>query len=156
MYQTILVPLDRSPRAALIMPHATSLARVYGARVVLLSVIDPNQLLPDRVSVEEAQAGVTPEMLRKLAREALDYLEAQQKKLQAEGIETVIEVRSGPVVQAICQVAEEYGADLVAIASHGRTGLAHAYYGSVAAGIMHQLQRPLLLVRARFDSEAAA
>jgi len=152
MYQTILVPLDRSNRAAQIMPHATSLAQAYGARIVLLNVVDPNQLLPDRLLDSGLQQAVTPDMVSSLTREALDYLEAQRKALQADGIETIIEVRSGPVVQAICLVAEEYGADLVAIASHGRTGLSHAFYGSVAAGIMHQLQRPLLLVRAQFES----
>jgi len=42
---------------------------------------------------------------------------------------------------------EREGADLIAMASHGRTGLARVFYGSVAAGILHKVDRPLLLIR---------
>ncbi|MCB0130889.1 MAG: universal stress protein, partial [Caldilineaceae bacterium] len=45
-------------------------------------------------------------------------------------------------------VAERENADLVAMASHGRTGLARVFYGSVAAGLLHAADRPLLVVRA--------
>ena len=40
-------------------------------------------------------------------------------------------------------------ADLIAMASHGRTGMSQVFYGSVAAGVLHRVDRPLLLVRAR-------
>ena len=39
-------------------------------------------------------------------------------------------------------------ADLIAMASHGRTGLARVFYGSVATGVLHKVDRPLLLIRA--------
>ncbi|MCB0137738.1 MAG: universal stress protein, partial [Caldilineaceae bacterium] len=55
---------------------------------------------------------------------------------------------SGPVVTAILDVAEREKADLIAMASHGRTGLSRVFYGSVAAGILHKADRPLLLIRA--------
>ena len=44
--------------------------------------------------------------------------------------------------------AERERVDLIAMASHGRTGLSRAVYGSVAAGVLHQVDRPMLLVRA--------
>jgi nucleotide-binding universal stress UspA family protein len=52
-------------------------------------------------------------------------------------------------VEAIIDAAEREGADLIALASHGRTGLANVFYGSVAAGVLHRIDRPLLLVRSR-------
>lgn len=53
----------------------------------------------------------------------------------------------GPVVEEIAQSAEREEADLIAMASHGRTGLARVFYGSVAAGVLHRLDRPLFLIR---------
>jgi nucleotide-binding universal stress UspA family protein len=57
----------------------------------------------------------------------------------------------GPVVRTILDVAQRENVDLIAMASHGRTGLARVYYGSVAAGVLHQVDRPLLLIRAEDD-----
>jgi nucleotide-binding universal stress UspA family protein len=51
-------------------------------------------------------------------------------------------------VQEIISAAERNDADLIALASHGRTGLAQVFYGSVAAGVLHRIDRPLLLIRA--------
>ena len=65
------------------------------------------------------------------------------------GIEAKSVVESGPVVSVILDVAEREKADLVAMASHGRTGLSRVFYGSVAAGILHKADRPLLLIRAQ-------
>ena len=55
----------------------------------------------------------------------------------------------GPVVKEILDFAEEEKVDLIALSSHGRTGLSRLFYGSVAAGILHQVDRPLLVIRAQ-------
>jgi nucleotide-binding universal stress UspA family protein len=54
---------------------------------------------------------------------------------------------SGQIVPSIVDLAEQEKVDLVAMASHGRSGLARFYYGSVAAGVLHRIERPLLIVR---------
>jgi len=56
-------------------------------------------------------------------------------------------VEIGPVVETIITVAEGEGADLIAMASHGRTGLSRVFYGSIAAGVLQRVDRPLLLIR---------
>jgi nucleotide-binding universal stress UspA family protein len=56
-------------------------------------------------------------------------------------------VRIGPVAPSIVGIAEHENVNLVAIASHGRTGLARFYYGSVAAAVLHRIECPLLIVR---------
>jgi nucleotide-binding universal stress UspA family protein len=56
-------------------------------------------------------------------------------------------VEIGPVVATIMRVAAEEAADLIAMASHGRGGPTDVYYGSVAAGILQRIDRPLLIVR---------
>jgi nucleotide-binding universal stress UspA family protein len=67
------------------------------------------------------------------------------------GIEAKAEVLQGPVVQAITDAAEREDADLIAIASHGRSGLSQCFYGSVAAGVLHRVDRPLLVVRSMVE-----
>jgi nucleotide-binding universal stress UspA family protein len=56
-------------------------------------------------------------------------------------------VTCGPVVGTILDVAKREGVDLIAIASHGRSGLPRVFYGSVAAGVLHGVNRPLLVIR---------
>jgi nucleotide-binding universal stress UspA family protein len=47
------------------------------------------------------------------------------------------------------ELADQHNIDLIAMASHGRTGLARVFYGSVAAGILNRAERPLLVIRAQ-------
>ena len=56
-------------------------------------------------------------------------------------------ITHGPVVEAIIKAAEREKTDLMAFAGHGRNGLYRVFYGSVAAGILHRIDRPLLLIR---------
>ncbi len=70
----------------------------------------------------------------------------------AEGVHVLYEFVHGDVVKTILGVAQGWDADLIAVASHGRTGLERVFYGSVAAGVLHQVDRPLLLNRARDNS----
>ncbi len=143
MYHTILVPLDGSKRAEAILPHVEDLAQCYQAKVVLLQVIEPKPLLIDG-------ANAVPDIIEheQHLKIAQDYLTTLQGSLRGKGIEVKIGVAQGPVVTEIIDVAEREGADLIAMASHGRTGLARVFYGSVAAGVLHRVDRPLLLVRA--------
>ena len=65
--------------------------------------------------------------------------------------EKVIKARAfithAPVVEDIRKATERENADLIALASHGRTGLSRVFYGSVAAGSLHRIDGPLLLIR---------
>ena len=63
------------------------------------------------------------------------------------GIASEAHVVHGPVVETIIKIAERESVDLIAMASHGRTGLQRVFYGSVAAGVLHRADRPLLLIR---------
>ena len=53
----------------------------------------------------------------------------------------------GLAVEQIVEIADREGSDLIATASHGRTGLSRVFYGSVAAGVLHRIDRPLLILR---------
>lgn len=145
MYKNILVPLDGSTRAEAILPHVEGLAACTGAALILLHVVDPPLAL---ISPYDAMPSLNMDNLQEQKKQAEDYIDAMQRKLQGKGILTRCIVEYGTTVAAIIEVATRENVDLIAMASHGRTGLARVFYGSVAAGILHQIDRPLLLVRA--------
>jgi len=146
MCDTVLVPLDGSKRAEAILPHVERLTRLCGAKVILLQVVDPSP----RIEVpEEFNMVLHQRQLERLAQQAQDYLGSLEDESCEKGIIARKRIVHGPVVDAILTTADREQADLIAIASHGRTGLAQVFYGSVAAGVLHRIDRPLLLIRSR-------
>jgi nucleotide-binding universal stress UspA family protein len=77
------------------------------------------------------------------------YLDEVKERLQAKGIEAKTRIAFGPVVDAIILAAQQEKADLIAMASHGRTGAACVFYGCVATGVLHRVDRPLLIIRSQ-------
>ena len=147
MYNTVLVPLDGSKRAETILPHVKDIALRYKARVVFLGVMEQ----PHTIVSTDGIYIPPQEILDKHREETENYLKNKQDEFIANGLDAKTLVTYGRVVDEIIHVAKEENADLIAMASHGRTGLARVFYGSVAAGVLHQIDRPLLLVRAEDD-----
>jgi nucleotide-binding universal stress UspA family protein len=146
MYEKILVPLDGSARAEAILPHVEELAHCHHSEVVFLSVIDPAASLS---GLEGLEMDMNRQLIQEQFDEASSYLAAKEGEFREKQIESRSMVRYGAVVNTIISIAEEEKVGLIAIASHGRTGLARFFYGSVAAGILQQVDSPLLLIRAR-------
>ncbi|HSO20169.1 MAG TPA: universal stress protein [Desulfosarcina sp.] len=147
MYQTILVPLDGSPRAEAILPHVEQLALRYGARVLLLHVDAEPPLLLERDEVVDLQGYMA--QCRQRQRGIDDYLQRIIADWQNKGIAAERRLGRGPVVATIIETAARAQADLVAMASHGRSGWDRTFYGSVSAGVLQQIDRPLLIVRSQ-------
>lgn len=145
MYKKILVPLDGSGRAETILPHVEDLARTYEATIVLLRVVEP---VPVSAGTGSFDGTVYVDRFVSAEKDAMDYLRAHQIALEEAGFNVAVEVRSGIPVDAILSVVAEKHVDLVAMASHGRTGLGTVVFGSVASGVLNKLDKPLLLIRA--------
>lgn len=145
MYKTILVPLDGSRRAEAILPYVEALAQEHSAKVVLMQVVEPGPLL---FGAAEGYTELMLDELQHRMENAETYLSTQRERLAEQGIETEVRLADGPIVEAVIRAAEAVNADLIALASHGRSGLARAFYGSVAAGVLQRADRPLLLIRA--------
>ena len=148
MYQTILVPLDGSKRAEAILPHVEQLAHRYDAKVVFLRVIEPVTAV---IGLEGTPYMLYQQEFEQRIGQAESYLKALQGEFREKGIEARMHVVHGPVVEAIIDTAQREDVDLIAIASHGRSGLSQVFYGSVAAGVLHRADRPLLLIRSQND-----
>jgi nucleotide-binding universal stress UspA family protein len=144
MFRTILVPLDGSKRAEKILPYVEELAYARESRVIFLQVVEPATFL---VGPYYTRPYYSQEMAESAFKGAKAYLQALTEEFCAKGLSATSLVRQGLVIQTILEVAEQEKADLIAMASHGRTGLARVFYGSVAAGLLQQVERPLLLIR---------
>lgn len=139
----ILVPLDGSERAQRVLPLAGEFALASGpqAELVLLHVDEPE--VPGVHPVDEVAARGAQ------ARADAALASCRDRLLQA-GLEHVrIVGRFGrDPAHEVLETARELGADLIAIASHGRTGLARWRFGSVAERVLREAAAPLLVVRA--------
>jgi nucleotide-binding universal stress UspA family protein len=146
MYNYILVPLDGSERAEAILPHVVELAKRYDAQVILLQVVET---VPLYTGPEGTAVALEQKELERHTEQALFYLTTVQEELRAKDIDARTSIYYGSVVQAVIRAAECECADLIAMASHGRSGTSQVFYGSVAVGVLHRVDRPLLLVRSR-------
>jgi nucleotide-binding universal stress UspA family protein len=152
MYQTILVPLDGSARAEHILPHVENLATQYKSKVILIQVMEPLQIANPSLHVTSALTDTVKESLKDFNHRYEDintYLSGRLGEFREKGIDVRKFVEQGPVVETIISVAQRENADLIAMASHGRSGMSRVFYGSVASGVLQQIDRPMLIIRSR-------
>jgi nucleotide-binding universal stress UspA family protein len=148
MYKTILVPLDGSKRAESILPYVETLAQSFKGKVIFFVAIEPVLMLEYNEIIGMSEFMEKNDDLKE---KTAEYLDSLQKKFSKKGIEVRTLIAHAPAVKAIVDAAEREKADLVAMASHGRTGLSRTFYGSIAAGVLQRIDRPLLLIRSQGD-----
>jgi nucleotide-binding universal stress UspA family protein len=141
-FEHFLVPLDGSEVGESILAPAAELGKAMGARFTLLHVVSPQVIMGARVSP------LPSGQLEKRQETAEAYLSAVAGRLAADGMEVrwKIESHFAPA-RAILQAAEKENVDLVAIATHGYTGMKRAILGSVTDKVLRGAQWPLLLRR---------
>jgi nucleotide-binding universal stress UspA family protein len=143
MYGRILIPLDGSPVAEQVLPLAKMFVKRLRSSVVLLQAVEP---LGKRMHVEGATLHVD-EQVEAWRKQALDYLQTIQRDFPA-GISVECATEVGSPATVILDWAESARVDLIAMATHGRTGPQRWVYGSVAAKALTGTRLPVLLVRA--------
>ena len=131
----ILVPLDGSKISAGVLPHVRELALLYRAEVVLFHVI------------ERRPAAYPAESLSLTPEAAEAFLGAADERHAGVKVR-VRSVTGGAVAERVLEAATEEGANLVALTTHGRSGLSRWAYGSVAEQIVRHCPLPLLVKRA--------
>ncbi|MBU4261091.1 MAG: universal stress protein [Proteobacteria bacterium] len=146
MYGTILVPLDGSERAEVILSHVIELAKKFSAKVILLEAVEQKLIYTGDLEISGTAAKADDE-LAKQTKNAESYIAGVKGKLEQQNIQVTTRIMQGPPVEAIIAMAKQENADLIAMASHGRSGIGRVFYGSVAAGILHRVDRPLLIIR---------
>lgn len=143
MYKRALVPLDGSAVAETIVPFILEIAGPLDMEVVLLRVIQPTPPVviegSRRVEVEDVKARQV---------DAEEYLAPVAVELRAKGIRVDTRVRRGLPAEEIVAAAQEEGADLIAMSTHGRSGLGRLLFGSVAESVLRHSEIPVFLMRA--------
>ncbi len=141
MYKKILVPLDGSPLAEAILPHAQALAKSEGAEIVLLRVSQPPA--PEFLA-RDVKTGAR--LVEKMEQEARQYIEVEVRRLRNDGNQVTGIARDGAVLETIVSVARETHADVIAMSTHARSGLQHFLLGSVADDLVHISPIPVMLI----------
>jgi nucleotide-binding universal stress UspA family protein len=125
---------------------ALAVARACQARVTLLRVV-PEINAADLAELDRLERGMGHRYAEELSEDAAHYLTHVADLFGDELLPIQTAVRRGPAAEAILDVAEQDGVDLVAMTTHGRTGLRRWIYGSVTHKVLHQL--PVSMVVAR-------
>ena len=140
----ILVPIDFSSHSLKALDYATELAKPLAAELVAVFVLEPvYYAMPDLIGAGVGAVGGVIEEQRAIARKELDKL---QQRLARRGRTLRTLVRSGAAHQGIVEAAKAVKADLIVMATHGRTGLTHALMGSVAERVVRTAACPVLTV----------
>lgn len=124
-FRNVLLPLDRSERSLGALGPAADFCRLFGARLLLLHILESEE---DRATSEA-------------------YLQAVEARASSQGVAVTSLVETGRVADEILDVARFHDVDLIAMATHGRRGLARLVTGSVTEEILRKALVPVLVVR---------
>jgi nucleotide-binding universal stress UspA family protein len=139
----ILAPLDGSDIGQAALPYIETLATEARALVSLLQIVSP----PGTVEASLLGGPDWRKFVKAMQNAGEDYLKGVAEKFNKKGIKAEYEVVSGDPADKIVEYAEDNKISLIAMSTHGRTGLARWVLGSVADKVLHGATMPILLVR---------
>lgn len=145
MFRSIVVGTDGSDTATQAVRQAIELARSVGARIELVSAYEP---VSDARLREESI--VVPEDLHWMINpreDVLGTLETAAGEIRAAGVEVEVFARQGDPADAILDVAEERGSDLIVVGNKGMTGAKRFLLGSVPNKVSHHAPCSVLIIR---------
>ncbi|MCE5267565.1 MAG: universal stress protein [Planctomycetaceae bacterium] len=138
MYETILMPVDGTSTDRAIIEHIKLLAKTLGSRVVVFHVA---------TSVAAQWHG--GEAGGEKVEEGESYLNAVKAEFEAIGVPAEAELAFGEPVREIVRRVHERGCDLVAMSTHGHRLVGDLFLGTTASPVQHQVNVPVLLLRAK-------
>jgi len=140
MYHHILIPLENSPADETILAHIKPLARMTGARLLLVHVADGWVARNfDQLKLAESE---------EMKQDRL-YLEKRNRQLTAEGFSCEAVLALGEPSDEIIKLAGEKDIDLIAMTTHGHRFVSDLLYGSTADKVRHQVEVPVLLLKVK-------
>lgn len=143
--RSIVLPTDFSECAAHAVAAAAGLARLTGARLVCLHVVEP--VVPAVGWTPVAEPLPLADVGAHLEETAARELPLFAREAAGEGVEVEEVLARGEAASEIVRVARENDADLIVISSHGRTGLGRILFGSTAESVVRHAHCPVLVVK---------
>lgn len=141
MFNRILLPMDRSPLAESVLPHAVALARAFDARVTLVHVMEA----PRRANWRRA---VDPLNWRIRKTEAESYLDELALRLKDAGVSAERQVLEGPAADQIIDLSHREEVPLILLSSHGQSGLSGWNVSSIVQKIILRAHTSIMVIRA--------
>ena len=146
-YDDVLVPVDGSDAAGAAVDHVLAIAGAFDARVHALNVVEVGGLVTD------ADTAPSPGVFNRLESLGDEATGAVADRAREAGLDVFTEVREGSSGKAILDSADEQGIDLIAMGTHGRSGLERILLGSTTERIVRRADSPVLAVRPREEVE---
>lgn len=142
MKRKILIPLDGSPFAERVVAFVRVIANPRTSELLLVHVTQPSQyyavLVPDAMHTVD---------VTHWQEQAENYLNRMTAELQSEGYDVTSVMTEGDVASTLCDVADAQNVDLIAMTTHGRSGIEKWVLGSVADRVVRSARQPVFLVR---------
>ena len=149
--RSILLPTDFSECAECALPYAAQWARVTGARIICLHVIET--LMPPVGYAPVAEPLPAVDMSEQLQQSAERELPKLSEREECAGLDVEEVIAHGEAASEIVRVARERDVDLIVISSHGRTGLGRMLFGSTAESVVRHAHCPVLVVKPKSSDE---
>jgi universal stress protein A len=138
MYHHILIPLENGPADETILTHIKPLARMTGAKLLLVHVADGWVAR----NFDQLQLAESEEM-----KEDRAYLEKRVRELTGEGFSCDAVLALGEPSDEIIKLAREKNVDLIAMTTHGHRFISDILYGATADKVRHEVEVPVLLLK---------
>jgi nucleotide-binding universal stress UspA family protein len=157
MYEHLLVALDGSAAAERALDHAEALAIAFRSEITLLRAVVSAETLIAQTSASGTAVGEVAPLVDPVPiveadhAAAVEYLEAVRARLLQHNLKVNVELPEDPAAEEIVERARAHNMSLIIMTTHGRGGLARAFFGSVADSVLRHAPCPVLLIRITED-----
>jgi nucleotide-binding universal stress UspA family protein len=159
MDDKILIPLDGSKMGEAAIPAIEKfigkLSPDINVEVILLGVVT---VLRHWVVVGEASTPIayTEEEIKSIKQQVMNYLEKTGQGMRNKGVTVKCVVRTGDATEEILKTAQASEVDMIAMSTHGRSGLSRLAFGSITEKVLREAKVPVLTVRATEETTNAS
>lgn len=156
-FKKVLLALDGSPFSETSIPYVEELMRETEGEIILLRVCEPPVIPSDRSpAIKPSWEEYRDMLMAKVQEQALEYLVRIKASFEERGMKVRSQILLGKAIESIIQVAQDESVNLIAVTTHGRTGISRWVYGSVANRIAEESWQPVLLIRPSRPEEPSA
>lgn len=148
-FEHILVPTDFSEFSRYALDYAITIAKTFGAKITLIHITNENELVALQQVSPYFEPGKLEELMKQREFEDRKQLDGFIPPELGKGIEVETIHKVGIPFVEIIRTAREEAVDLIVIATHGRSGLSHILFGSVAEKVVRKSTCPVLSIRPR-------